>query len=147
MWWRLKQLRNRDEGLYIASRPTDVYCDVQSRCANAALFLADELVDESCTSSSRFCTLRWTACRSVILDLVEPVLQLRRVPMELDSDLAEGVDPAGTLRFFVIILAMLLLAAEVEGHCATVSNYSLHRYFFETNGAQEYQVNDGSQGR
>lgn len=115
---RLEYLRDRNKGLYVASRPADVYCDVQSGRGYATLLLVDKLVDKECTASSRSCTLRRTVFRSIVLELIEPVLQLRRVPMEFDSDLAKGIDPAGTLRFFVMIPPLFLLAAEIERHCA-----------------------------
>jgi hypothetical protein len=39
--------------------------------------------------------------------------------VKLYRDLAKGIDPSSTLRFFVMVLAASLLTAEVEGHCAT----------------------------
>lgn len=66
--------------------------------------------------------LRLTVHSSVILDFVKPVFQMRGISMEVYCDLAECVDTPSTLRFLVMILAMPLLAAEVERHCATNSN-------------------------
>lgn len=102
-------------------------CDVQSWFRCTSLLLGDEFVDQRCTASPGSCALRRPACSSIILDLVEPVLQLRCVPVELDCDLSNGVDPSGALRFLVFVQAMALLAAEIEGHCARSSgSRSLH---------------------
>jgi hypothetical protein len=60
--------------------------------------------------------LRWSACRGVILDFVEPVLQALRISVKLYRDLAEGVDSSGTLRFLIMEPTALLFAAEVERH-------------------------------
>ena len=53
---------------------------------------------------------------SIILELVEPVPQVRRVLVEVDRDLAERVDPSCTLCLPIMILAVALLAAEIERH-------------------------------
>ena len=101
--------------------------DVQSRCADAARLVADELIHQSRTASSRFCVSRRSACRGIFLELVEPVFQMRRVPVELYGDLAERVDSSGALRFPVMVLAALLSGAEVERHCDTGCTRLLHR--------------------
>jgi hypothetical protein len=123
----LEQLCDGNERLHVSTGPADVDCDVQLRSWCCACFLVDELVNKGCTSSARPCTLRRSTFSSVILHLVEPVLEVCRIPVKLYCDLAESVDTSSTLRFLVMVLAVSLIAAEVERHRATDSNSLLHR--------------------
>jgi hypothetical protein len=100
-----------------------VDCDVQTWRTTVALLLVDELVDQGCAPSSRFCMLGWLACRGVMLDFVEPVLQTLRVTVKLYCDLAESVDSSAALRVLVMEPAASLLAAEIERHCTGGSDF------------------------
>jgi hypothetical protein len=61
---------------------------------------------------------------------------MRRIPVELYRDLAECVDSSGTLRFIVMVFAVLLLAAEDARHCVAGYEGMLHRALVEV---QEHQ--------
>ena len=117
MRWSLQQLGNGDERLYITPRAADMNRNVQSRFSwSRACLLADELIHQRRTALARPGTLRRPARSSIILELVEPVPQVRRVLVEVDRDLAERVDPSCTLCLPIMILAVALLAAEIERH-------------------------------
>lgn len=67
-----------------------------------------------------------STCGSIILYFVEPVFQVPSVSVEIYRDLAEGVDTPCALRRIVLVVAMSLLAAELERHRATNTCDSLH---------------------
>jgi hypothetical protein len=91
--------------------------NVQSRFSwSRTRLLADELVHQRRAAPARSRTLRRPARSSIVLKLVEPVPQVRRVLMEVDRDLPECVDPSRTLCLLIMVLAVALFAAEIERH-------------------------------
>jgi hypothetical protein len=93
--------------------------NVQSRSPwSCARLLADELVHQRRTTPARSRTLRRPARSSIVLELVEPVPQMRRVLMEVDRDLPESIDSSCALCLLIMVLAVALFAAEIERHCS-----------------------------
>ena len=97
--------------------------NVQSRFSwSRACLLADELVHQRRTAPARSGTLRRPARSSIVLELVEPVPQMRRVLVEVDRDLPERIDPSRTLCLPIMVLAVALFAVEIERHYSEKSH-------------------------